>query len=377
MELKKLIVQIAGSCLSIVLTAGALTVPVPVVAADLNTQLGFKALKSSSTPPFLNSVSQSVFEVLVPSAPSPEDVLFFNLNSPEFEQFKNRMASLPESAISKQERIVVEKQIENCRREKQEKQCGLFLTIEKATAFLAGGDGSYLLTNAHVVNRFLHMAAKTENKTVLDYLKVPRSVPIFLFDRSGNLVVDPYTMPPVLIKFGTPSLMAFIGGSGWYGDDSDYVVLQFTTPIGRPLTIANTVTIGESLYHLGFASCTGCGEAHNTTDPELNRDRKDSGNSDGKTLYWTAPGPLVSLDQAISILKAPAKFFEGSHKDNWIFFRSDSQVGMSGGPIVNTKGEVVGVYAGSKPIIKNDGSMSVLSRGVRPPEFDKAGSARR
>ncbi len=361
--------------LFILLTAVTISAPLNVSAAAITTELGFKTLTDKSTPLNIKKAAESVYEVRIPSADSPEDVTFFDLDGPEFKAFRKKMADLPESSLSKQERTVVEKQIEYCRKEKNEKQCALFLTIERGTAFLAGGDGSYLLTNAHIVNRFLKVAAKNESKSVLDYLKTPQWVPIFLFDHSGELVFDPYSTQPAIVKFGVPSLQAFFSGSSWYGDDSDYVVIQLPKPLGTPLKIAPTRVTGENLYHLGFASCTGCELNPNTTDPELNRDRKDKGNSNGKNLYWNPSGPLFDLATTAEILNAPAKYFEGSHKSNWIFFSSDAQVGMSGGPILNGNGEAVGVFAGSKPIIKKDGSMAVVSRGVRPPEFDSAKSS--
>lgn len=339
---------------------------------EIETQLGFRLLSDKSTPAYLRSAAQSVFEVRVPSI-SPESFRVMDLESEEFRDFQKIINSLPEEKFSKQERVVVEKQIEYCRRQNNSHACDIMLHIEKGTSFLAGGDGSYLLTNAHVVDRYLTSMAKAEGKSVPEYLERPQWVPIFIFDSSGNLVLDPYLNYPALVKFGTPSLMTLLLGSfgRWYSEDSDYVVLKLPKVLGKPLKIAKSFEPGDNLYHLGFPACTGCDANPNKTDPEENRDRKHFGNSNGKDLYWNPPGKSYSVEQASQILKTPPDFFERSNLKSWIFFSSDGQVGMSGGPIINEKGEVVGVYAGSKPLRKADGSLSILGRGVRPPEFNQ------
>lgn len=74
---------------------------------------------------------------------------------------------------------------------------------------------------------------------------------------------------PTIFKYGKPSPLALTFGNGWFADDSDYVVIQLSKPIGQPLKIAKSIVPGEILYHLGYASCTGCDRAHNLIDPKL------------------------------------------------------------------------------------------------------------
>lgn len=338
--------------------------------AQISTELGFKTLQDASAPFFVEDVSKSVYKVQIVSEDSPNDIRVFDLASDEFKAFEAKVNSLPKEQLSSQEKITVLKQIERCKRDHLEKQCPILLTFERATAFLAGGDGSYLLTNAHVVHRYLALRAAIEKKTIVELLKEPQWVPIFLFDRNGNLIFDPYQNPPTIVRYGIPSGLALTSENGWYAEDSDYVVIKLPIPIGKPLKIADSKTSSETLFRFGYPSCTGCLEAPNKTDPNLNVDRKPYLNSNGQDLYWTA-GRNLKLTETADILGISSSDFEFSHKANWIFFSADAQVGMSGGPILNKSGEVIGVFAGSKPKIKEDGSMIVISRGVRPPEFNK------
>lgn len=160
------------------------------------------------------------------------------------------------------EKVVVKKQIEHCFREKIEKQCPVYFTIEKVTAFLAGGDGTYLVTNAHVVNGPLKLLSAFENKPVLELLKQPQRVLIYLFDHSGNLVFDPYLNQAAIVKFGEPSSLAKFKFY-WYAEDTDYAVLKLDTKIGEPIKIAPRVQQGEIAYLSGYPACTGCVNALN------------------------------------------------------------------------------------------------------------------
>lgn len=334
------------------------------------TDLGFKTLTEPGTPSFLKNASKSVYKVQIVSEANPNEVSVFDLESNEFKAFKTKVHTMPKEQLSDAERVTILKQIERCKRDKLIKNCPILLTFERATAFLVGGDGSFLVTNAHVVDRYLKLIAAQEKKSVLELLKHPQMLPLFLFDQNGSLIVDPFVNQPVVFRYGSPSSLAITNSNGWYGDDSDYVVIKLSTPIGEPLKIASSRSESEVLYRLGFSACTGCIEAPNRVDPALNTNRGTLGNSNGRDLYWTA-GRSLNLTEAASYTGVSPDYFNTTHKKNWIFFLADSQVGMSGGPILNSAGEAVGIFAGSKPKQNEDGTMTVMSRGVRPPEFNK------
>jgi hypothetical protein len=353
--------------LFIFFTVATLSASSAFADVQLPTELGFQKLESSSTPAAVKKTADSVFEVRLVYEADPNKIVVMDLTDPKFKDIDQKVDAV--TKLDANEKTVIKNQIQRCRRDGIDKQCPVFFTMEKATAFLVGGDGSYLLTNAHVVNGFLKMVSALQNKSVLELLKSQQRILIYLFDQSGKLIFDPYLNQANVIKYGEPSQLAIMQSS-WYAEDSDYAVLKLSKVIGQPLKVAKSFKAGEVVYHTGFAACTGCDSAPNTTDAELNRDRSPKPNSTGVGYYWTA-GNLQSAATARAFINADW-YLNLARLNDMLFFNADAQVGMSGGPILNQAGEVVGVFAGSKQKVNPDGSMSVLSRGVRPTEFNSA-----
>lgn len=330
--------------------------------APFSTELGFNRLNHPSTPPMLVDATNSVFEVRSISEDKVEEIQTWDLTDPKFSDIEKKLDALP--SLDEKEKFIIKRQISNCRTRGNEKQCTVFLGIERGTAFLAG-DSTTLWTNAHLVSRFLKIRAALSQKSVGDILKEDGRVAIFLFDKNGALVFDPFNDSSVVRIYPQPSLMASMRGD-WYSEDSDFVGIQLSRAVGSPLKIGSAPIDGENLFRPGFAGCTGCASNPNQTDPELNRDRGVGRNSDGNGLYWTS---------GASQGKASVNLFLGTdlsglfNMNQMIFFGADAQVGFSGGPILNSRGEAVGIFAGSKPRIYNS-TMVVLSRGVRPPAFN-------
>lgn len=334
--------------------------------ADLRTELGFKTLSETNVPDAIKKTADSTFEARVVYENSPADVAVIDLTDPKMSDADQKIDAIDKLDAS--EKVVIKKQFERCRREKIERQCPVYFTIEKATAFLAGGDGTYLVTNAHVVNGPLKLLSTLAKKPILDLLKQPQRILIYLFDHNGNLVFDPYINQAAIIKHGEPSSLAKLH-SDWYAEDTDYAVIKLDKKIGEPIKIASSVQPGETSYHSGYPACTGCASAPNKTDPNLNRDRSPRKNSSGMGFYWTE-GKIQDSATARSFINADW-YLALAKLDQMVFLNADAQVGMSGGPILNEAGEAIGVFAGSKDKINIDGSMTVLSRGVRPPEFNQ------
>ena len=336
-------------------------------ADDISTNLGFHRL-DSSTPTQLSLVADSVFEVRMPGGDSKGAVSILDLTSPTLQNIGARIDRDPDlDALGK---IVAKKQIENCRRERIETHCPVSHLMVKATAFIAGGDGSVLFTNAHVVDDYYKLlkVLSPEMNTEAT-LTSSNSLPIFLFDRNGQLVFDPYVDGAKIKTIGAPSSLSKARGT-WFAEDSDYVVIKLGKSIGHPIAIGKRASVEQSVWHVGFPACTGCTRNANINDPALNRSRKEFGDSTGVGFYWSPAGEIVSTNVAQSHVDHFEQFQALANWDKMIFFSGDSQVGMSGGPILNDQAQVVGIYAGSKPLINGKGKMNVLSRGVRPTEFD-------
>jgi hypothetical protein len=336
------------------------------------TELGFKRLSDLSTPENIKKASESVFEVRVPEARDLSDVTVVDLTDPRMVDFESKIAGItPSDKIDEKEKIVILSQIKNCRKSpEQTKNCALMFSIQKATAFLAGdSEGTTLWTNAHVVNGFLNIQALARGKSILDIVKDKPRMLVFVFNQQGELVFDPFKDTAQLQDTDEPSYASLIRGK-WFAEDSDFVSMKLSRKIGQSLKIGVRAKSGDRLYHPGYAACTGCARNPNVTDPLDNNSRGPGQDSNGIGLYWTA-GEQQDLKTVTAYLEVPSGMWDMYKKDQMIFFSADAQVGMSGGPILNADGQVIGVFAGSKPKMVG-ATMLNLSRGVRPSQFDKA-----
>lgn len=338
-----------------------------VYSAELTTELGFRTVDSSA-PANVAAAADSVFEIRMATEKSASDVRAIDLTNPAFANADERVDKMTFlDGLGKQ---VVHRQIANCRTRKIESMCPVMFSIEKATGFLVGGDGSYLITNAHVITRYLELLQSySPGKSMEQIIQDQPHIPVFLFDRAGKLVFDPTEIRVDLVKTGVPSYQAKMQNK-WFAEDSDYVVLHLGKVIGKPLKIGQRAQAGDQLTHIGYPACTGCELAPDKDDPLLNQRRPGGLDSSGDGLKWASPGPSISWLDAVSLLALPYGYASHFRSSDMIFFASDAQVGMSGGPILNSRGEAVGIFAGMKPWTNRSGSMTVLSRGVRPPEFD-------
>lgn len=326
------------------------------------TDLGFNRLSHPSTPAMLPWASKSVFEVRIVSEDILEDIQTWDLTAPEYSQVDSKIESSP--VLDDKEKIIIKRQISNCRNRGNEKQCSVFMGFNKGTAFLAG-KGGLLWTNAHVIDRFVKIITNLRKQSVSEWIKRDGRLLIFLFDANGKLVFDPFT-DSAIVKINPNVSKAEAGKEEWYSVDSDYVGIQLSRSLGTPLRIGNPPIPGENLYRPGYPVCTGCPQNSVSEDPERNRNRGLGRNSDGVGLYWTG-GAAQRVDSIISFLGVDPR---GNYDlGQMVLFSADSQLGLSGGPILNTQGEVVGIFAGSKQRVY-DSSMVVLSRGVRPPAFE-------
>lgn len=331
-----------------------------------STELGFTEVTDQSTPEFLKTVSESVFEIRTFVETSIEDLIVIDMEGSDLDDFQRQVQD--SSVVDRTEKVVLNLQIEKCRTSDAQDQCVLRRSL-KGTAFLAGGDGSTLWTNAHVVDRFLEFRASYEEVPVREILPTRPLLPVFLFNRDGKLVFNPYDDEANLAYFPRLSPMA-VSRSQWYAEDTDFVGIQLSRSVGRPLVISESDRSEGLLYRPGFPACTGCPDEPNFTDPILNNDRSPHQNSNGDSMYWSS-GRQLGSEQMYAVVNP---FFHSMLEIYWldqmVFFSADAQVGFSGGPIVNDQGQVLAIYAGSLPRIFGD-QMIVMSRGVRPPVFDE------
>jgi hypothetical protein len=128
-----------------------------------------------------------------------------------------------------------------------------------------------------------------------------------------------------------------------------------------------TAHLKETVFNIGFPSCTGCKNS--------NREEQDKDEYADRTPYPNAPGGTLMLSKGILLdgrltlkaLQADAlsSLFDLEH----MFFTSaDAVGGSSGGPMLNAKGEVIGIVNSGNRVEIPDGPR--LTIGARPPQFD-------
>ena len=326
--------------------------------------LGFKTLWDPSTPAAVIDAAVSVFEIrMVSEEPSK---YFTNLEQIGAENLRERI--LNSARYDNHEKLVFERQIDHCLRESLLEKCPLMMIRERGTGFLLGAGGRSFWTNAHVVARYLKMLSQLEGVSVDTLLEKPVWLPLFLFNNKGELVVDPFVHRPMLVKVPSLTRLAQTRDS-FYAEDSDYVMIELAVPIGEPLEIAATLNIGEPVSRLGYPACTNCSDNKNEPGNELKRDRGENKNSSGKILYWTS-GKVQTDDWGLEFLNQPRVELVEDSLRTIFFYDADGQHGMSGGPVLNDAGEVIGLHSGNKGKLDASGELRVLSRAVRPAEFN-------
>src|SRR5690606_27617199 len=128
----------------------------------------------------------------------------------------------------------------------------------------------------------------------------------------------------------------------FYAEDSDYVGLALTRPIGVPLKISDkNPYVGQRIFVLGYPACTACSpEDYQVDDPEDFADRSPGLNSDGKGMK-VSTGVLLSPHGLASFFGRQESSMKYWKLDRMLFSTADSNHGSSGGPLVNERGEVV------------------------------------
>jgi hypothetical protein len=346
---------------------GGAPAPTPVDAGVFGTDggLGFYSLQTPGLPAGVAAAGDSVYEVRVVGN-SQKGARTIDVSQGRGGVAKRKILRLPESEIDANSKTVIVKQIEFCEGKElsHQKSCPVFTENSEGSAFVIG-DGASLMTAAHVVEHVMDIVEQSaEVPKSLQFVKHQR-VLIFIFNSSGQLVVDPFFEPITLEKAPRETYVARIR-KNFYAEDSDYVTLRLSKPLGKPLHFAAAKPIvGQRVFVLGYAACTGCAMPDN---PEISAldlaDRSPAPNSDGKGLKvsFGRVVPDLGLSDFFGMNPGSLRFWE---LQSMLFSSADTQHGQSGGPVLNEAGEVVGVHGGGKTRRKN-GALVRISRASGP-----------
>ena len=189
---------------------------------------------------------------------------------------------------------------------------------------------------------------------------------IFIFNQKGQLVLNPLidavdlqSLPAMTEKAAQRGLL--------YSEESDFISLHLKKNLGPSLSssVSNLdprTSAAQDLYIPGFAACTNC-QSENSLEKLDALDRAPFPNSTGEGLRITH-GPLLDLPSASEAMNLSLENLLSLAGESLIFIDADSRHGMSGAPILNAQGQVVGIFAGGK-INLQQGHLRRVSRGLR------------
>ncbi len=319
--------------------------------AESSSHLGFYPLSHLSIPPQVRGAAASVFQVLVPS-PEGKSLNTFQLPSPKFTELKKRFQNYKNMSITSRKMIAA--QIDFCEQQSL-KSCNIYLNAHAATGFSMNG---IFWTNAHVVESYFDQLKDLQGPLL-----------IFIFNQNNELILNPLMDPVFLQKLPAMNERAQQRGT-FYSEETDFVgfrLPKLIAPSLRAAALNDSIKLSHDLYMPGFPACTNCHESSESQDSNDLLDRSPFPNSSGHGLHLTH-GPILSLAAAASLLEIPLDSLTRLAGKGLMFLESDSRQGMSGAPILNSQGQVIGIFSGGKTKYKN-GTLTRVSRGVRAQQL--------
>jgi hypothetical protein len=335
------------------------------VALPVNGGLGFYSLQTSGLPSGVVTASESVFELRVISDDGDTGQIM-DVSRGRGAKEKRRILAMPESRLDANAKIVIVKQIEFCESHdvSHQKACPVYSQSYQASGFVMG-DGSTLWTSAHAIEPFMNFVEKTQEVSKRAQFAKHQRVGVFIFNNVGQLIVNPFVEAVTLGRAPRASNFARLAGN-FYAQDSDYITLQLSRPIAKPLhfTVAKPVP-AQRVFVVGYPACTGCVVSGSADGNPLDfADRSPAPNSDGKGLK-VSYGEVIPNDAASQFLGVSPLVLSNWDLQAMVLSNADTQHGQSGGPTLNEAGEVVGVHAGGKMQMTN-GVLRRLSHASFP-----------
>ncbi len=302
---------------------------------------GFQGPDSKDCSATAHLARQSTFRIILPTADQISIKQAFGQDTPELRA--NLVATLKSRNLPAPSADDVNRwQIERCLQDKTE-DCFFSKTYTSATMVLIG-DGRQALTAFHNIKLLLSETIAQGSQQGFSNLTISQSLnrsalPLFVYNDQGKLIASPNDLTAQLqeITAEQVEVAARNLASNDYHSAFDRVSLKFSRSLGTGVKIASKLPKpGETVRLFGYPAATA--------------DRKKNGanDSNGQSFYCTV-GTVLSPDEVarrihFNLSKLSA-IEEMLYRQETIFATNDAVGGNSGGPLLNSEGELVAVLS--------------------------------
>lgn len=306
----------------------------PKTKAHGNTIYEFNLSQKTGKPPegmgFYSADSKEIPEVIAKAKDSVFRLIAFQGNKNDFkemfgeisiEEAISKVRAAPEEKISDLERDLLLFQLTKCLRLRMD-PCQLEEDVSEGTAFVTG-DGKEVRTSLHVVEEQVKEANKNLDK----------SIEFILINDKNKIIYDPGKQKARLVAVPQTAYEA--------GADSDQVLIKLEKPIAPGLKVSTQpASPGEQAYMVGSPRKT---EGRNNFHAQ---------DSDGESIL-ISKGTILGSESLMRRVEQGGIYVNETYTkeilSNRIALTADGAPRMSGAAILNSKGEVIGVYGAGMP----------------------------
>ena len=295
--------------------------------AEIRVNYGFYPSNSPEISSTVRAVQDKIFKVIAPR--------YISVKTETVRRLLNQEGAITDPAVRKM--------FEKCDLSGESDLCWLLSGEENGTAFL-DEDPRFIWTNCHIVRPWMNYASRNENITSKAELRsffTDKEVPLQLFDANQRRIYDGSEQPAYLRVYAVA--MNWNQTARSCDSKNDLVKIELGAALAsnglKWRHRKNPPKSSDNLYLGGFPRETS------------NRERLGRRDSDGKSFFWTK-GPYLE--------KKSSQYYEflESHPDHDLLLSvsyaeslfADSVEGLSGSPVLNEAGEVVGIFRGFLPV---------------------------